>query len=912
MFSRLRGLFETKEADSDMDEEMRAHLSLLTDRYVRQGMAPEDAAAAARRRFGNTLRLHEERRRLRTLPWIETVWRDLRYSMRQLAASPAFTVVAVLSLALGIGANTAVFTLLDQLVLRMLPVKDPERLVMIWPGPPHVGNVSGQRTVSYPLYQDFQRQSKVFESVFCSYTTPVAIAIKGSTERAKAEFVSGNYFQALGVGAAVGRVFSPEADDRVYAGHPVVVLSHEYWVKRFGGDPGVIGRKILINTYPMEIVGVSAPSFPGLDPSRSPHIRVPVLVKPLLIREGDNLANRRSQWLQLFGRLKPGYTAASAHAALLPLFRQIIRQEADEPPLNRIPTEIRELFLRRSLQVAPAATGYSELRQHYSTALIVLMGMAGLILLVACSNVANLQLARGAARHREIAVRVALGATRGRLLANMLLESVLLSIVGAALGVLLSSIATRGLVNMLPSNGTMLLLRTTPDLRILLIGTGAALATGIVFGILPALEATRIGPWTRLKDSASSTTGAAGSVRIRKVLVTAQVALSFLLLVGAGLFAGTLTSLKHTHTGFGELGNLVTFQVDPSMSGYTASRLHRFYAEVVERIRPVPGVSAASYAMVPLLNGDTWSMSISLEQPDAGGSIDAQCNFNRVSPGYFQSMGVPILAGRDFTGRDSYNLERDHKRGNPSVAIVNRKFAERFFAGRNPVGRRIGFGLGPGVTHDIEIVGVVEDTLYEGPRSGLHPQVVFPLLQSGGLDQASFYVRTANNPEAMFPVLRRVVAAIDSSIPVHEMRTLEMQLDETLSTERLIASLATVFAALASVLAALGFYGVMSYNVVRRTREIGLRMALGAPRGDVIWMVLREALWLLALGLIVGVPCAYLMARCTSSLLFGVPPTALWVYAGALIYLGFVAVAASILPARRASGIDPLTALRHE
>ncbi len=912
MLSRLRGLFGTKAADDEIDEEIRAHLNLLTDRYIRQGMTPDDATAEARRQFGNTLRLHEAHRQMRTVPVVDTAWREIRYTVRRLAANPGFTLVAVLSLALGIGANTAVFTLLDQLVLRALPVKDPERLVMIWPGPPHVGNISGERTVSYPLYQDFQRESKTLDAVFCSQTTAVVIGVNGSTERIKAEFVSGNYFQALGVGAAVGRVFSPELDDRVYGGHPVVVLSHQYWRQRFRSDPGVVGRKILVNTYPMEIVGVSAPGFPGLDPSRSPHIRVPVLSQPLLVREENILTDRRSQWLRLFGRLKSGYTPESARAELLPLLHRILRQEADVPPISGIPADIRARFLKRTLQVEAAATGYSELRQHYATALVVLMGMAGLILLVACSNVANLQLARVAARQRETAVRLAIGATRGRLVANMLFESVLLSAAGAALGVLLSAVATRGLVSMLPSNGTLLLLRTEPDLRILLIGTGAALVTGVLFGVLPALQSTRTDPWTRLKDSAASTTGSANSVRLRKALVTAQVALSCLLLVGAALFAGTLNNLRNARTGFGELSNLITFQVDPSMSGYTAPRLHRFYTEALDRIRSMPGVKAASYGMAPLLNGDTWSMTISFEQSDAKGYSNTQCHHNLVSPGYFSSMGVPILAGRDFTERDRLDFAREPKRTDPSVAIINRGFAERVFNGRSPIDRHIGLGFDSGTKLDIKIVGVVEDTLYEGPRKGLRPQVFFPLLQNGGLDQASFYVRTTNNPEAMFPVLRRVMADIDSSVPVHEMRTLERQLDETLNTERLIASLTLVFAGLASVLAALGFYGVMAYNVVRRTREIGLRMALGAPRGGVVWMVLREALWLLGLGLLVGIPCAYVMARYTSSLLFGVPPTAPWVYAGAIAFLGFVAVASSFLPARRASGIDPLTALRHE
>jgi predicted permease len=538
--AKLRGLFGRQTPDCEFDDELRAHLSLLTERYIRQGMTPDDAAYAASRQFGNATLLQQDRREMQTLALIESIWRNLRYGARQLRSHPMFTAVAVLSLALGIGANTAVFTLFDQLVLRLLPVQQPERLVMVWSTGPHLGTNRPPRAASYPMYQDFQRKAEAFESVFCRYYTPLTIGVDGSTEPVNAELVSGNYFQVLGVGPAAGRVFSPESDDRLYKGHPVVVLSHRYWLTRFGGDPKVAGKKVLVNNYPMEVVGVSAPGFTGIDPSNSPHIWVPIQMKPLMTPGSDDLGNRRSQWVQMFARLKPGYTVESARASLQPLFYQILQQELGETALSGISPYDRGQFLKRTVLVETAANGYSDLRQQYSTALVVLMGMAGLILLIACSNVASLLIARAVARQKEMGLRLAIGASRRSLVGQLLVESVLLSLAGAALGLVLSVAATRALLSMLPSSGALLTLRAEPDLRILLFNTGVAFATGLLFGLAPALQATKLDLLTALKDVVGGVTGGRGSARLRKALVTAQVALSFLLLAGAGLFARTL------------------------------------------------------------------------------------------------------------------------------------------------------------------------------------------------------------------------------------------------------------------------------------------------------------------------------------------------------------------------------------
>jgi predicted permease len=829
---------------------------------------------------------------------------DLRFALRNLRRTPIFTAVAVASLALGIGANTAIFTLIDQLMLRLLPVRDPGQLVMIWTTGPHMGNNRGQRAASYPMYQDFQQKTQAFSYVFCRYSGDLSATFDGRTERVTAELVSGNYFQALGVGATVGRVLSPEEDDRVYKGHPVIVLSHQYWAARFAADPGVVGRKILVNNYPMVIAGVSAAGFIGLDPASSPQIRIPIQMKPLLTPGWDDLGNRRSQWVQIFARMKPGYTLASAQASLQPLLSQILREEITRPELRETSKFYRDRFLARQVKMEAAANGYSRMRQSYSMALVVLMGMVGLVLLIACFNVANLLIARALARQKEVAVRLAVGASRRQLVGQLLIESLVLSMAGGALGLLLSVVMLKGLLGLLPTGGMPLMLHAQPDRRILAFNLALALITGLVFGLAPALQALRVDLWTTLKDVAGSVAGTGSSVRLRKGLVTAQVALSFLLLAGAGLFVKTLSNLKHTNSGFRDIDNLITFQVNPALNGYPVPRLKQFYRQLLEGVRSLPGVQSAGYATVPVLHGFEWDSGMSVEGHHAEDGEDMQAFMNSLSPDYWKTMGIPLLEGRDFDRRDEGERYR--------VAIVNRKFATHFFGNQSPIGRRIGFGRGPQTKLDIEIIGLVEDSLYEGPREGVHRQAFVPYLQSGSPGAASFYIRTTVDSASLFAAVRRQVAALDPAIPVYDLKTLENQLDDTLSTERMIAALSAAFGVLATVLAAMGLYGVMAFVVARRTKEIGLRMALGAAQGTVVWMVVREALVLVVAGLAVGVPCAYLLSHYVASQLFGVLPTDGGAAVLALAILGAAATGASLLPARRASTIDPIQALRYE
>ena len=609
---------------------------------------------------------------------------DVRFAWRTLLRSPMFALVAVFSLALGIGANTAIFTLIDQLLLRLLPVEHPEQLVMIWSTGPHMGNNRGSRAASYPMYQDFQQKAQAFSYVFCRFATPLSISLDKQTERVNGELVSGNYFQALGVKPAIGRVFSPAEDDRTYKGHPSVVLSHNYWMTRFNSDPHVIGTKVLVNNYPMVVVGVSAPGFRGLDPARSPQVRVPIQMKPLLTPGWDSIGDRRSQWINLFARMKPGYTVQTAQASLQPLFHQILEQEITMEAFKDTPKYYRDRFLQRVVKMEPAAAGYSELRQGVSKALVVLMCMVGLVLVIACFNVANLLIARAVARQKEIAVRLAIGSSRSRLIRQLLVESVMLSLAGGALGILFSIWTTSALLRLVPADESPIMLRAAPDGRILAFTFGLAVLTGIVFGMAPALQSTRFDIWNTLKDVIGSVAGTAGSVRLRKTLVTVQVALSFLLLAGAGLFVKSLSNLQNANTGFRDIENLITFQVDPALSGYDNTRVQAFYRTLRDNVNSLPGVKSSAYAAVALLHGGEWDSSMSVEGHQNKEGEDVQVFMNAVSPGYWGTMGVHLLEGRDFDARD--------QGGKPNVAIVNKKFAQYYLGNQSPIGRHMGFG----------------------------------------------------------------------------------------------------------------------------------------------------------------------------------------------------------------------------
>ncbi|MBA3298011.1 MAG: ABC transporter permease [Acidobacteria bacterium] len=831
-----------------------------------------------------------------------TTLADLRLALRGLRRNPLFATVAILSLALGIGANTAIFTLIDQILLRKLPVRAPEELVMLYQEGMHNGSNMGSRMHSYPLYQDLQARADPLAEVLCRRLISASVSVDNQTERVEAEMVSGNYFAMLGVKPAVGRVFNSEEDDQVYRGHPVVVLSHGYWESRFARDPNVVGKKILVNDFPMTIVGVSAAGFLGLDPARSPQIRVPVLMKPVMVPDWTwlHMDDRRARWVQVFARLKSGYSVETAAGPLQGLFTQIRGHEMTLPAAKDWSAYSREQFMKGRLLVTSAELGYSGLRNDFSTALVVLMCMVGLVLLIACANVANLLIARGFARQKEIAVRLSLGSSRGRLVRQLLAESLVLSCLGGALGLLIAVFLTRTLLSLVPSQGQPLMISAMPDPRILAFTLGLTFLTGLIFGLLPALRASRPDPWTTLKDTVGSIAGTGGSLFLRKGLVTAQVALSFLLLFGAGLFVRSLQNLKTTETGV-VLDNLVTFQVSPSLNGYDNVRAQLLYQQLLERLRSAPGVQSAALASVPILAGDEWDSSMAVEGHTFKDGEDMQAFMNALSPGYFEAMKIPILEGRDFRSSDAQ--ERS------SVAIVNKRFADHFFPGRSAVGRRLGWGGGPGSKLTIEIIGVAANSLYEGPREGVRRQVFLP---NWGKNGVAVYLRTHTGSADAYNVVRNEVRQLDPSLPVYELKTVEGQLDETLLTDRLIAMLSAGFGLLATLLASVGLYGVMAFVVARRRKELGIRLALGAQAGGVIWLMMREVLLLLAIGLAIGIPAAMLLGRYVSSQLYGIQPQDPAIAGTTVLLLTLVSAAAGLIPAHRASRIDPILALRHE
>jgi predicted permease len=826
---------------------------------------------------------------------------DLKLAVRGLVRNPLFSIVAILSLALGIGANTAIFTLIDQILLRKLPVKNPEELVMLYQSGPHSGSNMGARMHSYPIYQEYQKRAEPLAEVLARRLADASVAVDNQTERIDIEMVSGNYFTMLGVPAAVGRVFNSQEDDQVYQGHPVVVISHDYWVRRFAKDPGVVGKKILVNNYPMTIVGVSAAGFAGIDPARSPQVRVPILMKPVIVPEWNwvKMSDERTRWVQVFARLKPGYTIETAQGPLQGLFTQIRQHEMTLPGAKTWSQFQRDRFMTGLLKLDKADVGYSPLRNDFSTALVVLMAMVGLVLLIACANVANLLIARGFMRQREIAVRLSLGATRGQLVRQLLTESVLLSLIGGALGIAISVALTQSLIAFIPQEQP-LLIQPTPDLRILSFTFVLTLLTGVVFGLLPALRASNPDQWATLKDTVGGIAGTGGSLFLRKGLVSAQVALSFLLLFGAGLFVRSLQNLQTTDTGV-EMTNLVTFRLSPALSGYGDQQTVNFYSELLDRLRGAAGVKSAAFAAVSLLAGDEWDSTTSVEGHKSKDGEDMQAFMNALSPGYFDTMGIKLLEGRDFRATDIKEKS--------TVAIVNRKFAKHFFGDKSATGMHLGRGDGPETKFDVEIIGVVEDSLYEGPREGVRRQVFLP---GWGRGTVTFYVRANEASGGVFNLVRNEVKRLDAAMPVYDVKTVQGQLDETLLTDRLIALLSAGFGLLATVLAAVGLYGVMAFIVARRRKEIGLRLALGAEPAGVLWIVMKEVLLLLVIGLAIGVPAAIGLGRYVSSQLYGIQPNDPWMAIGTMLLLAAVSAAAGLIPATRASRIDPILALRYE
>ncbi len=842
---------------------------------------------------------------------MSTLWNDLRFALRTLRKSPVFTAVAVLSLALGIGANTAIFTLLDQILLRLLPVKDPQQLVLLTIRGMEYGNNTGGNAMSYPLYQDFNARNTVFSGMFSRFAYTMNVSFGGRTERVDGELVSGTYFPVLGVGAAIGRTFTPD-DDRVPNGHPVAMLNYSYWKTRFGSDPAIVGKTITVSGHNYTVVGVAQQGFNGIELGRTPHVFVPMMMKAQITAGWDALNDRRWRWANAFGRLKPGVSIQQAKASLQPIYHSVIENEVKDPVFRNAAPDVRASFLRNTIDVLPGSQGRSYFRRALSKPLWVLMAITGGVLLIACANVASLLIAKATSRQKEIAIRLAMGAGRARIMRQLLVESLLLSVIGGAVGLLLAIWTDRLLMPFLPTDTPELTVSTTPDLRVLLFTVGIAFLTGIIFGLAPALQSTRPDLAPTLKDQVSGIVGAGVQVRFRKALVAAQVTLSLLLLVGAGLFIRSLQNLRNLGPGF-PTENLTAFSIDPSLSGYDSPKSKIFYSRLTEEIKAIPGVSDAGLASERILTDNESDSSVKVEGYSFKPGESAHPYMNTISPGYFAALRVPILAGRDFRANDTATIPHPPFPFEvPAVVIVNEKFAKTYFADGQAVGHHVGFGSDPNTRTDMEIIGVVKDIKYTALRDEIPVQMFTPYLASPFVNELTMYVHGNLPQEQIFAALRSKVRDLDANLPLYNMRTLDQQISASLMIERLIASLSTVFGFLATLLATIGLYGVMAYTVARRTREIGVRMALGAYQKDVIWLVMREVLLLVGIGLVAGLGASLALTRLVQSQLYGLTaydPTTLAV---ATVGLAIVACAAGYIPALRASRVDAMEALRYE
>jgi predicted permease len=843
---------------------------------------------------------------------------DLRFAVRQLLKSPGFTTVAVLSLALGIGANTAIFSLVNEFLLRMLPVRNPEELVLfrqIRPAQgagmqrsemgnsytdPATGRTTGT-SFSVLAFQRFRDHRPAAVSDVFAFTNfyQVNVLIDGQPEAGiSAQMVSGDYFKGLGVHAAAGRVLSRE-DDQL-AAPAVAVISHRYWQKRFARDPGVIGRTIHVNQVPVTIIGVSAPGFNGTGQAgESTDLSVPLAHHPRFLAANPDLAKAWSWWIRIMGRLAPGFTGTQAAASLEPIFQQAAREGWEEGrSLDRAPQPSPN---PPNLVADPGGQGENDNRRHQGPTLRILMGLVSLVLLAACANVANLLLARGAGRRREIAVRLALGASRARIVRQLLAESLLLALLGAGLGALFAGVG-RGLLLALRPAGNSSALELPLDGRVLGFTVLVAVATAVVFGLAPALRATRLDLTAEFQGSARALGGARS--RLSQALMIVQIALSIVLLVSTALCARTLRNLHAVDAGFNR-GQLVMFRVDGVPAGYTQEKSNTLKLRLVERIQQIPGVRAATFSNIALLSRGRWGSSIAVRDftPEKGASPSV--HVNPLAPNFFQAMELPLLAGRGFSERDTL--------GAPKVAVVNQAFAQKFLGGRNPVGHTFNFGSRPSTDpkNFIEIIGYTRDAKYTGLRDPVQPTVYLSALQYPD-DGANFLVRLAGEPGPFAAALRNALNEIDPALPVLNLRTMEDQLDRNHAQERLFAWLSGFFGVLALALACVGLYGLMSYGVVRRTGEIGLRMALGAVPTQVMRMILRESLALVSVGVVLGLAGAYAASRLIAAMLFGVSRSDPLTYGAVALVLFGVALAATLLPARRAARIEPMRALRTE
>jgi len=839
---------------------------------------------------------------------MNTLWQDLRYGARMLRKNPGFTLIAVMTLALGIGANTAIFSLLDAVLLRSLPVEKPERLVLF--GKAGIGGRTDAfpnrswDLFSYPFYQEVRRHNEVFANVgaLLSMTWPVHGTVNnngasGEAKKFDVQLVSGTYFSVLGVNAMLGRVLT-EADDQTPGGHPVVVVSYAWWERQMGGDSAAIGKRITIDQTTYTIIGVTPKEFFGTTMGHAPDIWVPLAMEEQLPPAHWKGRNDKSfQSLYLVTRLRDGVSAQQASAAVNLLFKQTLQEQAGtQPSANQL-----QDIQRASIELTPLGKGISELRGQYSLSLRILMAVVGVVLLIACANVANLLLARAAAREKEFAVRLAVGAGRTRLLRQLFTESFLLAGLGAIAGILLAWWGSRILVLMASNGPEPLPLDVAPNPRILGFTLLALVLSALIFGTAPALRAVRVEFNSSLKSGKGSTHGGSRS-SLGKVLVVAQVALSLLLLVGAGLFVRTLINLQNVPTGFNKQ-NVMLFKLDTTLTGYKDPQLAHLLRAVEQKAESIPGVQAASFSFFTFNQGG-WTSHIFTrdETPPSGDELVVRQNV--VGQDFFTAMGIPLVLGRGFAPQDTDKSQK--------VAVISETMAQRFFPNVSPLGRH--FGKEAGARDQIEIVGVVRDVKYQSLTEDSRPMVYYFRPQHYEITN-NFVVRFSGAPSAIVPQVRQAIREVNPNLPIDEVVSLSEQIGRSLGPQKLVARLASFFGLLALLLSFVGLFGVLSYAVTQRTQEIGIRMALGANRASVLTMILGQGMTLTLIGVGLGLAGAFVLARSLESLstmLYGVRPTDPMTFVGTVLLLLMVALVACMLPARRATKIDPLVALRYE
>jgi predicted permease len=826
----------------------------------------------------------------------------IRYALRSLAKAPLLSLVVVISLALGIGANTAIFSLLHQIVLSSLAVQRPEELVLITsPGEFKSGRSATDDAgdmdfvFNYPFFRELEKHSEGVAGLAAFRHLGANLAFEHQTVPGGFDLVSGQYFPMLGVTPLIGRTIAPE-DDRPGGGNAVAVLGYGFWRDKLGARTDVLNRPLRVNGHSFTIVGILPRDFAGTTLGQDPDAYVPLSFKPLLTPNWNGTDRKDDYWLYLFARLKPGTTRERAAASLNSTYASLVERHAKEVRF-RDPNRIRR-YSESRLSLLPGAQGNAGVRENRRTPLLILMAATAMVLLIAMANAANLLLARSAQRKREMAIRAAMGAGRGELMNQLLTEALLLATAGGIGGIFLGIATLRILIAQIAGDDPVYYVTSRLDWPVLLFAAGLSLATGIAFGLYPAWDGARTSLAGTLKDESGQSSATGGTARIRKALVCAQVTISAILLIPTGLFLKSLVNLLHIDLGM-KTENLIGFSISPSLNAYKPEECRALFERAEADLAAMPGARSVAAAMVPLIAGDNWGTNVHLESTPRDTSTNAR--YNEVGAGYFGKLGIPLIAGREFTDAD--NLAA------PKVALVNEEFVKKIAGGRNPIGLHIN---PRGTADDTEIVGIVKNSHYSAVKQ--EPPIMFylPWRQDNQINGLSLYVRSALPTAQMTPQIRRTMRAIDPNLPLERLRTLDDQVRFNIRNDRIVLQLAAVFAVLATLLAMLGLYGVMAHSVTRRTREIGIRIALGAPPLRIRTMVLREMLWILGIGLAVGVPAAMFLSRLTESQLYGVKARDAMVVAAAVLALAVTAVAAAYLPARRASRVNPLNALRYE